>query len=495
MSLNKIILRLLQSLNTIVVLILVILAAGLSVQFHASWDWTVNKRNSLSPRSQQILEQLDGPLEIIVLHSQRAEEADIKSRIDPILAHYIKVKDDLQVQYINSTLNPQLAQEMGVSQELELRLNYAGRSRTVTQVSENEISNSILRMMRDKKVSIYWLEHDLQSQTIADPNPSGLQLFANSLKEDGIDLESINLVQTPDLHEKNPDLLIVSSPTSALFDKEIEQIDKYILAGGNALILLESGQEFGLDKLLLDYGIKVNPGVVFDLTGAVMAGSELFVFIQSFTQHPVLSRIQRPLVLPRTGALDYTSLTNADGWERKFLLRSSQNTWLQPLDEAVDPQGKQGGDVPVALVMTRELDENAQIQALNEGTSLKNADADTGANGAADANEDGENNAISDLLEGGRTEQRVIVVANTRFIRNQHIGTSGNLTFARDAVNWLASNDNLLNITREKAGDQTLNVDKDGMKWIFAFWGGLLPLGFLAVGGFIFIRRRRLGSR
>ncbi|MCA8837796.1 MAG: GldG family protein [Proteobacteria bacterium] len=490
MSLSKIILRLLQSLNTIVVLVLVILVAGLSEQFHTSWDWTANSRNSLSPRSQQIIEQLDGPLEIIVAHSQRAEEAGVKPKIEDLMARYTKAKDDLQIQYINSTLNPQLAQEMGVSQEVELRLNYAGRTSTVTQLSESEISNTILRMMRDKKVGIYWLEHNLQSQTIIDPNPGGLKLFADSLKEDGIDLESVNLVQTPNLHEKNPDLLIVSSPSSALFDKEVDKIDKYILAGGNALILLEPGQEFGLDTLLLDYGIKVNPGVVLDFTGAIMAGSELFVIIQSFQQHPVLSRIQRALVLPRTGSLDYTSMTNADGWERKFLLRSSQNTFLQSFDEATVPQGEQGGDLPVALVMTRELDEKAQVQALKEGISLKRPSA--GADSVAEADED---NAINDLLDGGRTEQRVIVIANARFIRNQHIGSAGNLNFARDAVNWLSSNDNLLNITHEKAGDQVLNVDKDGMKWIFAFWGGLLPLAFLATGGLIFIRRRRLGTR
>ena len=488
MNVNRIIIRVLQGTSTLLALVLVLFLAAIAEKFHAQWDWTSNKHNSLSPRSAQILSLLDGPLEVIVAHTQRMEDAGVKPRLEKIVSFYEKVKPDLQVQYLNTTINPQMAQDMGISQEIEIRLNFQGRSRTVTEASENEISNALLRLMLDEQAKIHWVDYGRLQARIGDAGPNGLKTFADAIQEDAIELEALSLASQPELDSDSTQMLIVAPPPVALLDKEIELIDGYIQSGVNALIMVDPGAAGGLESLLLDYGIELRPGTVLDNIGGLFFGSRQFTFIQEFPAHPVLDRLGRGLVFPLAGALDYASLSDADGWQRKYLLNVGSNAWYQPFEPTPQDGGQTAQARPaVALVMTREL-------STAEFADADGAEDSDSADGAAD--EDAEAAAAREefnkMLGELENEQRVVIVADSDFLKNQYIGSLGNLDFARDAVNWLASNDQLLTITREQAGDRELNLDEDELSWLFYFWGIFVPLSFLAIAIGVGLYRRRL---
>ena len=100
--------RLQAILRIVLVLALVILLGTLSQLYKTELDWTYGDRNSLSEASLELLERMPGP---IVFTAFTSADAEMKRTILADLARYQRVRDNIEVEFVDPSRNPQRARE------------------------------------------------------------------------------------------------------------------------------------------------------------------------------------------------------------------------------------------------------------------------------------------------------------------------------------------------------------------------------------------------
>ena len=91
----------------ILLLLLVILLGYLAAQTRLQWDVSQNGRNSLSEASVEILQKLQGPVQVTAYATeQHAQLGDIRKIISDFVALYQRVKPDLSLAFIDPVAQP-----------------------------------------------------------------------------------------------------------------------------------------------------------------------------------------------------------------------------------------------------------------------------------------------------------------------------------------------------------------------------------------------------
>lgn len=99
---------------------------------------------------------------------------------------------------------------------------------------------------------------------------------------------------------ENIDTLIIAGPTESFSERDLFEIDQFILQGGQAIFLLDgvkveeglmaSKNETGLEKLIENYGVKVNQDLVLDRVNETVSFSSGFMqFIVPYPFWPKLT--------------------------------------------------------------------------------------------------------------------------------------------------------------------------------------------------------------
>ena len=110
-------------------LLLVILLGYLASQYHVAKDITQANRNILTQGSVNVLKQMKGPINITVFATKDdASSGDNfrKGMID-FVARYQREKKDVNLTFINPSIEPKLAQEAGVKEDGEVVIDEQGR--------------------------------------------------------------------------------------------------------------------------------------------------------------------------------------------------------------------------------------------------------------------------------------------------------------------------------------------------------------------------------
>ncbi|MDX5409037.1 MAG: GldG family protein, partial [Thauera sp.] len=121
------------------------LLAWLSTQYVYQMDWTAGGRNSLAEDSVRLLGTLDEPVRITAF---ARENPALREQIREVIARYQRRKPDIELAFVNPDAEPERIRELGVTMDGELRIAYQGRSERVQELSEQAITNALLRVAR-----------------------------------------------------------------------------------------------------------------------------------------------------------------------------------------------------------------------------------------------------------------------------------------------------------------------------------------------------------
>ncbi len=230
------------------------------------------------------------------------------------------------------------------------------------------------------------------------------------------------------------DGLIIARPTGRFSNKDLFLIDQFVMRGGRLMCFVDAlylpedtlrtlGQTHtmriptGLDKLLFDYGLKLNDNYVVDVRCAPIvleyakqsAVPWFFYILSSPTPHPI-SRNLEPVLLKYASEVQFVG---SGELAQTPVLTSSTNsnaTGLAPLVSLGMPLNY--GKNP-KLADNPEDEENKKCLAgLSEGfftSHFKNRIAPEYAN-----------NPDSKFLEKSSKEGKVLLIGNGRFLRNTY---------------------------------------------------------------------------
>lgn len=457
---TKISLRLQRYSFTVLFLAVIGLLAWLSTQYVHQADWTAGGRNSLSADSVRLLGTLKEPVQITAY----ARENDaLRGQIKEMLARYQRSKSDITLEFVNPDKEPERIRELGVTLDGELRVSYQGRSERVQELSEQAISNALLRTARQGERWISFLAGHGERDPLGQANHD-LGNFGADLQRKGLKVQTLNLAQNPQIPD-NTSLLVIASPQVALLAGEVELIRAYLDRGGNLLWLTDPGENAGLEKLAETFGIEKLPGIIVDATTQLFGiQNPDFVLVTEYPAHPVTRELKIMSLFPRTAALEWNP---NETWQGQPILSTLDRAWTETGELSGEIRFDAGGEeragpLDIGFAFTRPLESAAP------------AEATTG----------------SETPEAGR-EQRVIVVGDGDFLSNAYLGNGGNPDLGLNMVNWLSNDDDFIAIRAKAAPDQTLDLSAAAQTAIALGFLILLPLALIGSGLFIWLRRRK----
>lgn len=446
-------LRLQRYLTTLLLLAAVGLAAWLSNQYVIQADWTANARNSLSAESARLLARLEGP---VIVTAFARENETLRAQIRDLVDRYRREKPDIELHFVNPDAEPERVRELGITRDGELRVAYQGRSERVQELSEQALTNALMRVARQGERWIAFLsghgERDPHGQANHD-----LGEFGRTLEGQGLKVQTLNLAQTPEIPH-NVGVLVIAGPQVALLPGEARRIRHYVEQGGNLLWLAEPGDSHGLDNLADLLGIQFLPGVIVDPTTRLFGiQNPDFVLVPEYPPHPITRDLATVTLFPHAAALESEG---GDSWQVEPFLTTLPRTWTEtgPLDAAelrYDPDtDERPGPLDLGLAFTRSPD----AEGADEGTPRS---------------------------------QRVVVVGDGDFLSNAFLGNGGNLDLGLNIVHWLAGEDAFISIRARSAPDQTLELGRTAQGVIGIGFLFVLPALLLVTGLAIWLRRRK----
>ncbi len=459
--------RLQSRLNSLATLLLIvcltILLAWLSVRYQTQMDWTQSGRHTLSHASQEVLDQMDGPVEIT---AYAREDAALRKAVEKIVGRYQRLKTDIHLKFINPDAVPDEVRNAGVSVNGEMLLRYQGRTEHVKTGTEEEFTNALQRLARGSE---HWLVF-LEGHGERDPHGTArhdLRLWTSQLALRGFKIQPLNLA-TVQVIPDNTKILVIASPTVDLLPGEVALIVEYLLRGGNILWLSDPGSLHGLEPLADQLNIEIPTGVVIDFSGSLVGIDDPGIVINTssmYPQHAITKAFNLTTFFPTTASIKVKDQKqDLAEWNKSSLLVSGDHTWLKT--------GALEGEVEV------EFNEDSDMPGpLDIGISLERALEKT-----VDNEFDKDSSGI---------QQRIIVIGDGDFLSNAYVGNSGNLDLGVRMINWLSNDDDFISIPVKTVNDAHLEFPAYAT-WIIGFGFILvLPLLFLGTGLFIWWRRKK----
>jgi ABC-type uncharacterized transport system involved in gliding motility auxiliary subunit len=447
--------RQLQLQNLVFVLGLLIVAgllAWLSTRYSQETDWTSSGRNTLSIDSRRLLDEMPEPVHITAF---ARETPLLRAHIRDITARYQRHKDDVTLSFVNPDADPDRVRELGITLDGELLVAYQGRSEKVQDLSEQSLTNTLLRIARQEQRQVAFLsghgERDPRGQANHD-----LGKFGQLLEQKGITLKSLNLASSAEIPD-DINLLVIADPRVALLAGEIRLIHRYVQDGGNLLWLIESGSLRGLEPVAELLGLEPLPGVVVDATTQLFGiDNPAFALIPEYPMHAITRELNSLTLFPQAVALETAA---PDSWQAQPLLTTLNRAWTEI--------GELSGKIRF------DADSDERMGPLDIGYVFSRETPSKGDDG-------------SDAVR----EQRLAVIGDSDFVSNAFLGNGGNITLGLNLFNWLNHDDRFITITARTAGDTNLELGKVEQAVIgFGFLFGL-PLLLLGSGFAIWWRRR-----
>ncbi|NOR41459.1 MAG: ABC transporter [Gammaproteobacteria bacterium] len=454
---SRILLRLQGLLFAVLFTGIIGMLAWLSNQYVYQADWTTGARNTISDDTRKLLADMGQPVNITAFIQ---DDDLVRRQVQDLVGSYQRFKDDIALEFINPDTAPERVRELGITGNGAVVIRYGDRSETIQILSEQQLSNALLRLSRQDERWIVFLSGHGERMPSGETN-YGMGLFSQELERKGLNVQTINLAEM--IIPSNTNLLVLASPRVKLLPGELDILRDYVEQGKNLLWLMEPGDMHGLETLAEQLGIMVLPGMVVD-ANTQMFGIEnpAFVVVSGYPRHAITSEMTAVSVYPEATALE---INDTGTWKAIPLLSTLQRSWTE-LDELEDEiafnpgTDERAGPLDIGVVLTRPLPSGNKVEDQHE----------TG---------------------GATPEQRIVVIGDGDFLSNTYLGNAGNLGLGLNIVHWLSHDDAFIDIQIRSAPDTLLELGKISQAMIgLGFLIGL-PLTLLLTGTVIWLRRRR----
>ena len=446
-----------NSFFVVLFLMLVVLLGYVASQYHYAKDITQANRNILTQGSVNVLKQMKEPINITVFATKDdASGGDNfrKGMID-FIARYQREKKNVNLKFINPSIEPKLAQDAGVKEDGEVVVEYNKRSEhIIPPIAEQEMTNLLVRLSRTNQQAVMYLdghgERNLLGIKNHDIGEFGKQLEKKGFKFANPDLTIAQAVPS------NGAMLVIASPQVDVTEVEAKKIKTYLESGGNLLWLLDDDNLRGLEVVAEYLGMQVSPGMAMDMASAQYGADARVSFASLYGEHAITNNFMLRTLFPEAHQVTAKG-TDENGWKVSNLIEVAPNGWL----------------------MSEKLAKDAK-PAFNEKKDKKGPI----------------NIAVALERIYGKKGQRVVVVGNGNFLSNTFITNGGNLDLGVNMVNWLAGDDNLITIQPMPLKDINVTIpDTDSgrlIAWtVFHAFQYFIPLGMMIAGFYFWWKRRK----
>ncbi len=248
------------------ILILVVVNA-IVYQNPKSWDWTEDKNNSLAPETIGALKALPEPVHAIGFFTSRISSSDAETLL---IGAKSNSDGKFTYEFVDPTENPVLANQYKITQDGTIVMLMSDHHELFTSSSEQEFTNSLVRLMNPGDRTVYFLtghgEHNTQT--------TGEKAYTRArivLESKNYVVKTLNLLAQNQIPE-DANAIIISGPKQPISAAELSLLQEYVANGGSLIVQVDpdlaTGTENAADPLkkylASTWDIQINNDLVID---------------------------------------------------------------------------------------------------------------------------------------------------------------------------------------------------------------------------------------
>ncbi|MGB3292184.1 MAG: Gldg family protein, partial [Phormidesmis sp.] len=277
------------------VLVILGLVNFLGARYDSRTDLTEGQLLSLSPASQEVVQNLEQPTEALVF-SQVPNPTD-----QQLLENYQRINPDFTYRYVDPFTEPQLAQQLGVETggEVFLRVGEGEAERTLLvqridqqePLTERQLTNKLAQLSQESTAVAYFLQG--HGEYAIDGSKAGFFEAANRLRDENYTVEPLNLANTGTV-PADANVLIIAGPQQALFAKEVAAVKAYLEADGSVFIMIDPQIKSGLEDLMSQWGVVPEDTLVIDTSGGgqLVGLGPAAPLVTDYGDHPITAAFE-----------------------------------------------------------------------------------------------------------------------------------------------------------------------------------------------------------
>ncbi|MCX6744292.1 MAG: GldG family protein [Candidatus Parcubacteria bacterium] len=517
-----------QSLALLLTIIGIVLVVNLiSINHFGRLDLTTDKQYTISAPTKNTLKSLDDLLTIKVYFTQKlpANLEQTAQYVRDILGEYKAYSPKIKIEFIDPAKNeankaevqsigiPEIEMQVMEKDEFKVQKGYLGIALFYgdkkeilpfiqePQNLEYDLTTAVKRLTSTELKKVGFLtghdEHGLFDMNFLGAETNQINDYTTIKKS----LDKNYTVTTVDITSgqkiENIDTLIVAGPKKALTERELYEIDQFVMRGGKAIFLLDEvtvGQglqatpnQTGLEKILANYGIQVNTNLVGDTSNETVGFTS--GYMQFFLPYPFWPKLIK------------------DNFDKSSQIMNRLQTISLPWSSSLTPMEKSGLKITSLATTTYagstistpfNLDPNQQYNPTDRKKVPMIILAEgkfTSAYAGKEAPKLESEKTATDqkTIDLADNDNQIIAVANSNFIDDQNLQRfPDNAVFFLNAVDYLTMGPELISIRAKALTDRPIKTLDDEAKMIVkAINIILIPLLVIIIGIVRFYRRKK----
>lgn len=420
----------------------------LAARHSARWDFSENQNFSLAPQTHRVIRSLPREVKITVFTREKDPGyQSYKERLDS----YRQASPKITVEFVDPERQPRVAQTYGITRSDTAIFESGGQTVRITNPSEAELTGALIRVSKDDKKRILFLEGHGELGT-DNRERTGLSVAKEILTKQGYEVGSLSLLTQPAVPD-NTSILAMAGPRKPITSDELDRIKAYVDKGGHLLVMIDPDSQADINPLLKHWGLGAGPGVLVDFQDRLAQGEPTVLLVRTFTEHEITQDLNAAVLFPLARHITFDEQIGKD-WEYVQLARTSPNS--------------------------RAMKVTGRVLALNEKEDIKGplpmAVALVPKTPPAE----------------GKPRSAIVVIGNSTFASNAFVNFPGNSDFFLHTIAWLAQDRDMISIGPR---DQALRpfipnpIQERTLLYVQVF---LLPALLLIAGVNVWRKRRRL---
>jgi ABC-type uncharacterized transport system involved in gliding motility auxiliary subunit len=493
----------LLSVGVLLVAALFLLVNYFGWKYHQRFDWTESEIYSLSEKSENVLEAIANDVDVVVymepgdplyqpvrelLARYEAASPRVTVReVDPSrnLAEAQALVDRYAIDSVNVILfesgeNRRLVDSADLAEYDYSGLQFGQGPRMTGFKGEQSFTSALVELSGGESPKVLFTTGHGELQ-LSDFSPAGLSGLEELLERDSFEVESWASLGQATVPE-DTQLVVIAGPTANLLEPELETLASFMADGGRLLVLIDPTLaaagglvDTGLGAFLSRFGVVLGDDIVVDPANPLPFFGADTIYVNSYGSHVItrsLGQTELPTILSLARSVSVES--DLEGFETAELLMTTAEGW---------------GETDLANLERVQLDDEDLAGPVSLGVAVSApAPAGQATSGSAESVDPGSETGGEDEAPATLGE-RLVVIGDATFATNGQLQNVGNLTLISNALNWLVERESLVGIAAKTPESVSLSLSAGQMRRIF--WLAVLGLPALVVALGIFVYRRR----
>lgn len=421
----------------------------LAARHSIRWDFSENQNFSLAPQTYRVIRNLPRDVKITVFTREKDPGYQpYKERLDS----YRQASPKITVEFVDPERQPKMALSFGINRSDTAIFESGAQTVRVTNPSEAELTGALIRVSKDDKKRILFLEGHGEI-AIENRERTGLSLAKELLTKQGYEVGAISLL-TQSAVPDNTSILAVAGPRKPMAREELDRIHAYVEKGGHLLLMVDPDTQADIAPLLKRWGLGLGPGVLVDLQDRLAQGDLTALLVRTFTEHEITQDLNAAVLFPLARHITFDEQAGKD-WDFVPLARTSPNSWAE-----TDLKGR------VVSLSEKEDIKGPLPMAVALASKMPPAE--------------------------GHPRPAIVVIGNSTFASNAFLNFPGNSDFFLHTAAWLAQDRDMISIVPRDQALRPFVPNPLQERTLLYVQVILLPALLLIAGVSVWRKRRRL---